>query len=197
MPRPIRPIDDGLILSRHQSRKQSTDRMSSIKTPTLCHFLRRFPRKAGWVEHVNAPQREAEVAAIRRSVERASPFGNESWSDRAIRRLGLESTVRARGRPKKQQHGSRHLYRAPLSCSDTSSVPDREERSALRNVGRLVDLRASQRNETSETCSRGIRARHSSDRPQVKCRAGHKVADFVKSFTQFLRGSRSVKKGSR
>ena len=60
-----------------------------------------IPRKAGWVEHVNAPQSEAELAAIRRSVERGSPFGNESWSDRAVRRLGLESTIRARGRPKK------------------------------------------------------------------------------------------------
>ena len=60
------------------------------------------PRKAGWVEHVNAPQSEAELAAIRRSVERGNPFGNESWSDRAIRRLGLESTLRPRGRPKKQ-----------------------------------------------------------------------------------------------
>ncbi len=60
------------------------------------------PRKAGWVEHVNAPQSEAELAAIRRSVERGSPFGSESWNERAIRRLGLESTLRPRGRPRKQ-----------------------------------------------------------------------------------------------
>jgi putative transposase len=60
------------------------------------------PRKASWVEHVNAPQSEAELAGIRRSVERGNPFGSESWSDEVIRRLGLESTVRARGRPKKE-----------------------------------------------------------------------------------------------
>ena len=59
------------------------------------------PRKAGWVEHVNRPQSDAELAAIRRSVERGNPFGNESWSDRAIRCLGLETTIRPRGRPRK------------------------------------------------------------------------------------------------
>ena len=39
----------------------------------------------------------------------ASPFnasGNESWSERAVRRLGLESTLRPQGRPKKSKNGS-------------------------------------------------------------------------------------------
>ncbi|HJT35511.1 MAG TPA: transposase, partial [Pirellulales bacterium] len=61
-----------------------------------------LPRKAGWVEHVNAAQTEAELAAIRKCVERGSPFGSESWSDHAIRRLGLESTIRPRGRSRKE-----------------------------------------------------------------------------------------------
>jgi putative transposase len=69
-----------------------------------------LPRRSGWVEHVNASQTEAELAAIRRSVERGRPFGSESWSERTIRQLGLESTMRARGRPRKeanaQQKGS-------------------------------------------------------------------------------------------
>jgi putative transposase len=60
------------------------------------------PRQAHWVDYVNAPQTEAELAALRRSVQRGSPFGDESWSDRAVRRLGLESTLRPQGRPKKQ-----------------------------------------------------------------------------------------------
>lgn len=61
-------------------------------------------RKAGWLEYVNRPQTEADLTAIRRSVERGCPFGSESWSDRAIRRLGLESTIRARGRPRKSKN---------------------------------------------------------------------------------------------
>ena len=59
-----------------------------------------LPRKSGWVEHVNSAQTEAEVQAVRLSVNRCSPLGDESWTDRTVRRLGLESTVRPRGRPK-------------------------------------------------------------------------------------------------
>jgi putative transposase len=65
--------------------------------------LRRLP---GWVDHVNAAQTEAELAALRRCVTRGSPFGGDSWRERIVRRLGLESTIRPRGRPKKQINGS-------------------------------------------------------------------------------------------
>lgn len=65
-----------------------------------------LPRKANWVDYVNAPQSEAELAAVRHSVQRGSPFGNESWSERTVRRLELESTLRPQGRPKKQRIGS-------------------------------------------------------------------------------------------
>ncbi|MGE5195132.1 MAG: transposase [Deltaproteobacteria bacterium] len=59
------------------------------------------PRSPGWLDHVNAPQTEAELSALRRCVNRGSPFGSESWSERTMRSLGLESTIRPRGRPKK------------------------------------------------------------------------------------------------
>ena len=61
-----------------------------------------LPRKSGWTEFVNTPQTEAELAAVRKSVDRGNPFGDESWSDRAVRRLGLETTLRPRGRPRRQ-----------------------------------------------------------------------------------------------
>ena len=60
------------------------------------------PRR--WVELVNEPQTKAEFAALRRCVQRGSPFGDESWTDQAVRKLGLEMTLRPRGRP--QQIGS-------------------------------------------------------------------------------------------
>lgn len=63
-------------------------------------------RRPGWVELVNAPQTEAELAALRRSVQRGNPFGNDAWSERMVRRLGLESTLRNRGRPKKRAQAS-------------------------------------------------------------------------------------------
>ena len=45
-------------------------------------------------------------AAIRRSVHRGSPYGDALWSQRAVRRLGLHSTLRPPGRPKKAKNGS-------------------------------------------------------------------------------------------
>jgi putative transposase len=62
-----------------------------------------LPRNRGWVDHVNAPQTAAEVEAMRRSIERGSPFGSPSWVERAAKRLGLEGTMRPRGRPRKEK----------------------------------------------------------------------------------------------
>jgi putative transposase len=60
-------------------------------------------RRPSWVEHVNAPQSEAELQAVRRSIERGRPFGDESWTDRAVDRLDLATTLRPRGRPRNQK----------------------------------------------------------------------------------------------
>ncbi|MEZ6060538.1 MAG: transposase [Planctomycetaceae bacterium] len=65
-----------------------------------------LPRRPGWIEHVNAPQTEAELSALRRSVTRGCPFGGESWCDRVVRQLGLETTLRPRGRPRKPNKDS-------------------------------------------------------------------------------------------
>ena len=65
--------------------------------------LSRLPR---WIEHVNAAQTEAELVALRRSIERGCPFGDGAWHERTVRRLGLETTLRPRGRPKMHIKGS-------------------------------------------------------------------------------------------
>jgi putative transposase len=59
------------------------------------------PWPTGWLKHVNQAQTEAEVAAVRRCIVRGQPLGSETWSKRTATRLGLTSTLRARGRPKK------------------------------------------------------------------------------------------------
>ena len=63
-------------------------------------------RLAGWIDHVNEPQTDAELTALRRAVNRGCPFGGIAWSERIVRRLGLESTLRPQGRPKKHKNGS-------------------------------------------------------------------------------------------
>lgn len=43
---------------------------------------------------------------MRRSVQRGNLFGDASWTEDILRRLGLGSTIRPRGRPKKPRVGS-------------------------------------------------------------------------------------------
>ena len=59
-----------------------------------------LPEPVDWPAHVNQPQTEAELAAIRRCVRRGCPFGRASWVDQAAEQLGLQSTLRPRGRPR-------------------------------------------------------------------------------------------------
>lgn len=58
-------------------------------------------RGADWAAYVAQPQTDAELVALRRSVERGVPYGSERWQAKAVRTLGLESTLRPRGRPRK------------------------------------------------------------------------------------------------
>jgi len=60
-----------------------------------------LPRPGNWVDLVNEPQTESELAALRHCVQRGCPYGNEAWAAMTAKQLGLESTLRPRGRPKK------------------------------------------------------------------------------------------------
>ncbi len=59
------------------------------------------PRAPNWLRLINEPQSEAEVAALRESVARGSPFDSVEWKHETAERLGLEYTLRPRGRPRK------------------------------------------------------------------------------------------------
>jgi len=60
-------------------------------------------RPRGWLRIVNRPQSDEELAALRRSVIRGRPYGAEAWVRRIAAAWGLESTLRPRGRPRKDQ----------------------------------------------------------------------------------------------
>lgn len=55
----------------------------------------------GWTRLVNEPQTAAELAGLREAVQRGRPYGGEPWVRRMVTRLGLESTLRPRGRPRR------------------------------------------------------------------------------------------------
>ncbi len=61
-----------------------------------------LPRPRNWADLVSRPQTEAELEAIRRSLTRGQPYGSETCLSRTVELLGLESTLRPRGRPRKK-----------------------------------------------------------------------------------------------
>ena len=61
--------------------------------------LARPPR---WAERVNQPLTGPELHAVRTSVNRGTPFGDQTWVQRIAQELNLQSTLRPRGRPKKE-----------------------------------------------------------------------------------------------
>ena len=54
-----------------------------------------------WVDRVNEPLAVGDLHRVRESVNRERPFGGEEWTRQTAEALGLESTLRTRGRPRK------------------------------------------------------------------------------------------------
>jgi putative transposase len=69
----------------------------------LARLLARWPvaRPLDWLRRVNRAITAAELAAVRKCVQRGQPFGGERWVRSTAARLGLASTLRPRGRPRK------------------------------------------------------------------------------------------------
>ena len=58
-------------------------------------------RGPDWLDWVNRPLTADELTAVRDCVERGKPFGNEGWQKKIALQLGLEFTLRPRGRPRR------------------------------------------------------------------------------------------------
>ena len=54
-----------------------------------------------WLHHVRTAVEPAEQEAIASCIRRGCPYGSSPWVAQTVRLLGLQSTVRPRGRPKK------------------------------------------------------------------------------------------------
>ena len=60
-------------------------------------------KPAQWTRHVNGVETEAELKAVRHSIARGTPLCDTHWQTKTAAILGLESSLRPRGRPKKQE----------------------------------------------------------------------------------------------
>jgi putative transposase len=78
-----------------------SDRVGAPERPALSPWP--VARPADWLAWVNEPQTAAELAAVRTCVRRGRPYGGTAWSRAAAERLGLPSTLRRRGRPRKEE----------------------------------------------------------------------------------------------
>lgn len=72
----------------------------SLIHPMLCKWPIDIPRN--YLKLVNEPQTDSEMQAIRNSIRRGRPFGDEPWTLRTSRQLGLQSTLVPAHRPRKQ-----------------------------------------------------------------------------------------------
>jgi len=54
-----------------------------------------------YLEWVNTPQPKEEVEMIRYAIKRGRPYGSDTWVRSTADHLGLQATIRPRGRPKK------------------------------------------------------------------------------------------------
>ena len=57
------------------------------------------PRPLRWLETVNLPQGDAEEKMIKDCISRNRPAGSDPWVQKIARELGLDYTLRPRGRP--------------------------------------------------------------------------------------------------
>jgi putative transposase len=57
-------------------------------------------RPADWLRFVNESSGESELSTMRENVLRSRPLGDETWVNAMAKQLGLEFTLRPRGRPK-------------------------------------------------------------------------------------------------
>ena len=60
-------------------------------------------RPRNWVSMVNRPQAQDELEALKISIQRGRPLGGKLWQQRTAESLNLGSTLRSRGRPRKNE----------------------------------------------------------------------------------------------
>jgi putative transposase len=96
------PLRANLVSAAEQWPWSSLARTAQPRPPFSILADWPLPRPTNWAEIVNQPQSEAELAALRKCVHRGRPFGDATWTEATARSLGIESTLRSRGRPRQQ-----------------------------------------------------------------------------------------------
>ena len=67
--------------------------------PDICEGPVERPQP--WLDWVNRPTNQDEFANMSVCIGRGQPFGSDPWRTKIAKKLGLESSLRPRGRPRK------------------------------------------------------------------------------------------------
>jgi putative transposase len=59
-----------------------------------------FVKPTQWTRIVNGVETEAELKSLRQCVARGTPFGDADWQGATATQLGIEASLRPRGRPR-------------------------------------------------------------------------------------------------
>ena len=81
--------------------RMTAAQVERAERPILADWPVAKPRQ--WLAMVNEAQTPEEMEALQRAVQRGRPFGGPVWEKQAATRLGLQSTLRPRGRPRKPE----------------------------------------------------------------------------------------------
>jgi putative transposase len=100
------PLRAGLVKRPEEWRWSSMwHRRNRTGVPWLVDGPLPFPEN--WSEQVREPQTGAELDALQRCLARGSPFGDMDWQEQTVATLGLQSSLRGRGRPKSSGSSSK------------------------------------------------------------------------------------------
>ena len=93
------PVRAGLVCSAknwmwssHRELNEQLPRLLTDPSPV------RLPRD--WACYVDLDWSDEDLPALRRSVNRQAPYGDSDWQQKVSVQYGLQSTLRARGRPR-------------------------------------------------------------------------------------------------
>jgi len=95
------PVRAGLVgTAREWQWSSHRETTGSVKRSVVDEVMIRLPD--AWEAFVNEPLTAAEMERLRLSASRQSPYGDVEWQEKVCAELGLESTMRSRGRPRKE-----------------------------------------------------------------------------------------------
>jgi putative transposase len=95
------PVRAGLVLSAKEWKWSSHEETMGKRERTLTDTVP-IELPGQWDRYVDEPFTEKELDRLRMSVNRQTPFGDATWQMNICKEFGLESTMKGKGRPKKE-----------------------------------------------------------------------------------------------